>query len=171
MDLKEKIRSIPDFPIEGVLFRDITTLMRDKEGFSELINQMADRLKGQNIDVIVGPEARGFCVGSALAYALGCGFVVARKPGKMPCETIQVEYGLEYGSATLEIDAEAIKPGMRAAIVDDMLATGGTALAVAKIIEQMGGEVAAFCFAMELPSEFNARELLKDYQVHAIMSY
>lgn len=111
MDLKEKIRSIPDFPVKGVLFRDITTLLKDKEGYHELIDRMADSLKGKEIDLVIGPEARGFVMGSALAYAIGAGFVVARKPGKLPCKTMRFEYGLEYGSDVLEIHEDAIQPG------------------------------------------------------------
>ena len=132
MDLKEKIRSIPDFPVKGVLFRDITTLLKDKEGYHELIDRMADSLKGKEIDLVIGPEARGFVMGSALAYAIGAGFVVARKPGKLPCKTMRFEYGLEYGSDVLEIHEDAIQPGQRVVIVDDLLATGGTALATVK---------------------------------------
>lgn len=171
MDLKEKIRSIPDFPIEGVLFRDITTLLKDKEGYHALIEQMADLLKDKNVDLIVGPEARGFVIGSALAYAVGAGFVVARKPGKLPCKAIRYEYGLEYGTDALEIHEDAIQPGQRVVIVDDLLATGGTALAAAKLVEQMGGEVVSMCFAIELASEFDAREILKDYDVHTVLCY
>ena len=171
MDLKEKIRSIPDFPIEGVLFRDITTLLKDKEGYHALIEQMAAALRDKKIDAIVGPEARGFVIGSALAYALGAGFIVARKPGKLPCKAIRYEYGLEYGTDALEIHEDAIVPGMRVVIADDLLATGGTALAAAKLVEQMGGEVVGMSFAIELASEFDTRELLKDYDVHTVMSY
>ena len=161
MDLKEKIRSIPDFPVKGVLFRDITTLLKDKEGYHELIDRMADSLKGKEIDLVIGPEARGFVMGSALAYAIGAGFVVARKPGKLPCKTMRFEYGLEYGSDVLEIHEDAIQPGQRVVIVDDLLATGGTALATAKLVEQAGGIVVGMRFAIELCSEFDARKALE----------
>ena len=113
MDLKEKIRSIPDFPIEGVLFRDVTTLLKDKDGYHTLIEVIADSLRDRQVDLVVGPEARGFVIGAALAYALRAGFVLARKPGKLPCETMRYEYGLEYGTDVLEIHKDAIQPGQR----------------------------------------------------------
>lgn len=171
MDLKEKIRSIPDFPVKGVLFRDITTLLKDKEGYHELIDRMADSLKGKEIDLVIGPEARGFVMGSALAYAIGAGFVVARKPGKLPCKTMRFEYGLEYGSDVLEIHEDAIQSGQRVVIVDDLLATGGTALATAKLVEQAGGIVVGMRFAIELCSEFDARKALEGYDVESILKY
>lgn len=170
MNLKDTIRSVPDFPKAGILFRDITTLVKDPEALHCLIDTFAEELKGQKIDLVVGPEARGFVLGSALAYALGAGFVLARKPGKLPCETLRYEYALEYGTDALEIDAEAIRPGMRVAIVDDLLATGGTALATAKLIEQAGGVVAAIRFAMEL-TDLPGREALAGYDVDAVIKY
>jgi len=171
MDLKEKIRSIPDFPIKGVLFRDITTLLKDKDGYHELINTIAESLKGQQVDLVIGPEARGFVIGAALAYALGAGFVLARKPGKLPCETMRYEYGLEYGSDVLEIHKDSIQPGQKVVIVDDLLATGGTALATVKLVEQAGGEVVGLRFAIELSSEFDGRTPLKGYDVQSVMQY
>ncbi len=171
MDLKEKIRSIPDFPVKGVLFRDITTLLKDKEGYHEMIDRMADSLKGKEIDLVIGPEARGFVMGSALAYAIGAGFVVARKPGKLPCKTMRFEYGLEYGSDVLEIHEDAIQPGQRVVIVDDLLATGGTALATAKLVEQAGGIVVGMRFAIELCSEIEARKALGGNDVESILKY
>lgn len=170
MELKEKIRDIQDFPKEGILFRDITTLLKDKDAYRELIDRIADSLKGYDIDIVIGPEARGFVMGAALAYALHAGFVVARKPGKLPCETIKFEYGLEYGSDTLEIHRDAIQPGQRIAIVDDLLATGGTALATIKLAEQVGGKVVAARFAIEL-SDLEGRKLLGDYDVDAVITY
>lgn len=170
MELKEKIRDIQDFPKEGILFRDITTLLKDKDAYRELIDRIADSLKGYDIDIVIGPEARGFVMGAALAYALHAGFVVARKPGKLPCETIKFEYGLEYGSDTLEIHRDAIQPGQRIAIVDDLLATGGTALATIKLAEQVGGKVVAARFAIEL-SDLEGRKLLRDYDVDAVITY
>ena len=123
-ELKDTIRSIPDFPKEGILFRDITTMLKNGPAYRSLIDTIADELRPLGIDIVIGPEARGFVIGSAVAYALGAGFVLARKPGKLPCETAKVSYGLEYGADWLEIHKDAIKPGMRVAIVDDLLATG-----------------------------------------------
>ena len=171
MDLKEKIRSIPDFPIKGVLFRDITTLLKDKDGYHALINTIADSLKDREVDLVIGPEARGFVIGAALAYALGAGFVLARKPGKLPCKTMRYEYGLEYGSDVLEIHTDSIQPGQKVVIVDDLLATGGTALATVKLVEQAGGEVVGLRFAIELSSEFDGRTPLKGYDVQSVMQY
>jgi adenine phosphoribosyltransferase len=171
MDLKEKIRSIQDFPIEGVLFRDITTLLKDKEGYSALIDEIVKSLDGKQVDLVIGPEARGFVIGSALAYALHAGFVLARKPGKLPCETIRYEYGLEYGTDVLEIHKDAIQPGQKVVIVDDLLATGGTALATIKLVEQAGGEVVGARFAIELSSEFDGRKPLEGYDVMSVMQY
>ncbi len=171
MDLKEKIRSIPDFPIKGVLFRDITTLLKDKEGYHALIETIADSLKDRQVDLVIGPEARGFVIGAALAYALGAGFVLARKPGKLPCETMRYEYGLEYGSDVLEIHTDSIQPGQKVVIVDDLLATGGTALATVKLVEQAGGEVVGLRFAIELSSEFDGRTPLKGYDVQSVLQY
>ena len=171
MDLKEKIRSIPDFPIKGVLFRDITTLLKDKDGYHALIGTIADSLRDRQVDLVIGPEARGFVIGAALAYALGAGFVLARKPGKLPCETMRYEYGLEYGADVLEIHTDSIKPGQKVVIVDDLLATGGTALATVKLVEQAGGEVVGLRFAIELSSEFDGRASLAGYDVQSVMQY
>ena len=171
MDLKEKIRSIPDFPIKGVLFRDITTLLKDKDGYHALIETIAESLKDRQVDLVIGPEARGFVIGAALAYALGAGFVLARKPGKLPCETMRYEYGLEYGSDVLEIHTDSIQPGQKVVIVDDLLATGGTALATVKLVEQAGGEVVGVRFAIELCSEFDGRAMLKGYDVQSVLQY
>ena len=171
MDLKEKIRTIPDFPSKGVMFRDITTLLKDKEGYHELINKLIESLEGIDVDIVVGPEARGFVLGAALAYSLGAGFVLARKPGKLPYKTLKYEYALEYGSDILEIHEDSIQPGQKVVIVDDLLATGGTALATAKLVEQAGGKVVGIRFAIELSSEFDTKEILKDYDVKAVMQY
>lgn len=171
MDLKEKIRSIPDFPIPGVLFRDITTLIKDPDGYEALIKTIADSLEGREVDLVMGPEARGFVIGSALAYALHAGFVVARKPGKLPYKRLRYEYELEYGTDALEIHEDAIIPGQHIVIVDDLLATGGTALAAIKLAEQAGGIVVGVRFAIELASEFDGRALLKGYDVQAVMSF
>ena len=170
MDLKALVRSIPDFPKEGILFRDITPLIGDADGFEALIQQMADVLREADVDVVVGPEARGFIFGAALAHALHAGFVPARKPGKLPYDTISYEYALEYGTDRLEIHADAIRPGQRVAIVDDLLATGGTALACARLVEKAGGTVVGFAFAIEL-TDLPGRAALADYPVHAILKY
>ena len=170
MDLKEKIRVIEDFPKEGISFKDITTLIGDAEGLKASIDAIVDYLKDKNIDVIVGPEARGFIFGVPVAYALGVGFVPVRKPGKLPAETISITYDLEYGSDTIEMHKDAIKPGQRAAVVDDLLATGGTVEAVAKLIEQAGGEVASLDFVTEL-TELKGREKLKGYDVMSLVEY
>lgn len=169
-DFKAVIREIPDFPKEGILFYDITTLLKDPTAYCELINRMADSLRDLDVDVVVGPEARGFVVGSPVAYALNAGFVLARKPGKLPAEVERLSYGLEYGSDTLEIHKDAIRPGMRVAIADDLLATGGTALATAKLIESMGATVVGIRFAIEL-KDLNGAEKLKEYDVRSIMKY
>ena len=170
MDLKALVRSIPDFPKEGILFRDITPLIGDSDGFEALINEMAQPLFDRDVDLIVGPEARGFIFGAALASTLHAGFVPARKPGKLPYETLSYEYGLEYGTDKLQIHTDAIKPGQRVAIVDDLLATGGTALACARLVEQAGGVVAGFVFAIEL-TDLPGRETLAGYPVHTILQY
>ena len=170
MDLKSIVRSIPDFPKEGVLFRDVTTLFKDPAGYRQLIDDIKDSLQGKQVDLVVGPEARGFVIGSALSYALGAGFVLARKPGKLPCRTISYEYALEYGTDSLEIHADAIKKGDRVVIVDDLLATGGTALVTIKLVEQAGGEVVAARFAIEL-SELGGRKALEGYDTEAVIIY
>ncbi len=170
MDLKALVRNIPDFPKPGILFRDITPLIGDAEGFEELVEEMAKPLREQDVEIIVGPEARGFIFGAALANALHAGLVPARKPGKLPYETISHRYGLEYGTDELQIHVDAIKPGQRVAIVDDLLATGGTALACAKLVEQAGGVVVGFVFAIEL-TDLNGRETLKGYPVDTVLKY
>ena len=169
-DFKDTIREIPDFPKEGILFYDITTLLKNPEAYEELIAAMADSLRDLDVDVIVGPEARGFVVGAPVAYALRAGLVLARKPGKLPSEVEKISYGLEYGSDTLEIHKDAIKPGMRVAIADDLLATGGTALATAKLIEAMGAEVVGIRFAIEL-TDLKGAERLGEYDVRSIIKY
>ena len=150
MDLKEKIRVIEGFPKEGISFKDITTLVADGEAFKESIDRIVEHLKDKNVDVILGPEARGFIFGVPVAYALGVGFVPVRKKGKLPAETVSVDYSLEYGVDVLEIHKDAIKKGQKVAIVDDLLATGGTVEAVAKLVEKVGAEVVALDFAIEL---------------------
>ncbi len=170
MDLKKTIRDVKDFPKEGIDFKDITTLMQNGEAFKYTIDQFVNELKDQNIDIIVGPEARGFLMGTPVAYALGVGFVPVRKPGKLPYETESYEYGLEYGTDVLEIHKDAIKPGQRVAIVDDLLATGGTMEAAAKLIEKLGGEVVSMQFLIELES-LEGREKLSKYNVNSLLQY
>ena len=170
MDLKSLVRDIPDFPKEGILFRDITPLIGNADGFEELVETMAKPLREQDIDLIVGPEARGFIFGAALANALHAGFVPARKPGKLPYQTISYAYGLEYGTDELQIHVDAIRPGSRVVIVDDLLATGGTALACAKLVEKAGGTVVGCVFAIEL-TDLNGRKMLADYPVETVLKY
>ncbi len=170
MNLNEKIREVQDFPKEGIGFKDITPLFNDKEALQYIIQQLSQQLKDLNIDIIVGPEARGFLVGTPVAFNMGVGFVPVRKPGKLPWETVKYEYELEYGTDALEIHKDAIKPGQRVAIVDDLLATGGTVLAAAKLVEKLGGEVVSLNFLIEL-AFLNGRENLKDYSVQSLVIY
>ncbi|KXZ39431.1 adenine phosphoribosyltransferase [Alkalithermobacter thermoalcaliphilus JW-YL-7 = DSM 7308] len=170
MDLKSKIREINDFPKEGISFKDITTLLKDGESFRFCIDKIVEDLKEKKVGIVVGPEARGFLMGTPVAYALGAGFVPVRKPGKLPAETVKYEYDLEYGKDCLEIHKDAIVKGQRVAIVDDLLATGGTIEATAKLIESLGGQVVAIEFLIEL--EFlKGRERLKDYHVNSLIKY
>jgi len=170
MNLKEKIRVIEGFPAEGISFKDITTLLQDAEGLKQCINQMADKFKDLHVDLIVGPESRGFIFATPLAYLLGTGFVPVRKPGKLPAETIKYEYELEYGKDSLEIHKDAIKPGQKVLIIDDLLATGGTMVAAAKLVEQLGGEVVGLGFLIEL-EDLNGREKLLKYRVESLVKY
>ena len=170
MDLKEKIRVIEGFPKEGISFKDITTLVADGEAFKESIDRIAEHLRNKNVDVILGPEARGFIFGVPVAYALGVGFVPVRKKGKLPAETVSVDYSLEYGVDVLEIHKDAIKKGQRVAIVDDLLATGGTVDAVAKLVEKVGAEVVALDFAIEL-TELRGRDTLEGYESMSLVQY
>ncbi|MGH4119804.1 adenine phosphoribosyltransferase [Clostridium sp.] len=170
MDLKKHIRIIEDFPKKGISFKDIATLLQDGEALKYTIDAMAEYLKDKEIDIIVGPEARGFLFGVPVAYALGAGFVPVRKPGKLPYDTLQVEYDLEYGSDRLEIHKDAIKPGQKVAIVDDLLATGGTVAAVTKLVEQMGGEVVSLNFVIQL-TELNGKDKLKGYDIMSLVKY
>ena len=170
MDLKDKIRVIEGFPKEGISFKDITTLVADGEAFKESIDRIVEHLKDKNVDVILGPEARGFIFGVPVAYALGVGFVPVRKKGKLPAETVSVDYSLEYGVDVLEIHKDAIKKGQKVAIVDDLLATGGTVEAVAKLVEKVGAEVVALDFAIEL-TELKGRDKLEGYEVMSLLQY
>ncbi len=170
MDYKSKIRIIDGFPKEGISFKDITTLIQDGEGLKKAVDDLAAYLEDKSIDVIVGPEARGFIFGVPVAYAMGIGFVPVRKKGKLPYDTVKVEYDLEYGKDCLEIHKDSIKPGQRVAIVDDLLATGGTIGAVAKLVEQMGGEVVSMGFAIEL-TDLKGRDKLGKYDIMSLVQY
>jgi adenine phosphoribosyltransferase len=170
MDLKALIRDIPDFPAPGVLFRDITPLLADGAAFSFVLDRMTAEAKRQEPQVIVGIESRGFLFGGPLADRLGLPFVPVRKPGKLPAARMSVEYSLEYGQNRLDIHEDAIAPGARAYIVDDLLATGGTALATAKLVEMVGGVVAGFGFAIELVP-LGGRAKLSAYPVHSLVVY
>lgn len=170
MDLKEKIRVIDGFPKAGISFKDITTLLKDKEAFKYTIDSMVDIVRDKKIDLVVGPEARGFLLGAPIAYALGVGFVPVRKPGKLPSDTLRYTYNLEYGTDSLEIHKDAIKMGQKVLIVDDLLATGGTISSVAKLVEELGGEVAAIGFIIELTG-LKGRDKLKNYEVNTLVQY
>lgn len=170
MDLKEKIRVIDDFPSKGISFKDITTLLKDSGALNDCINQMAKRFEGIHVDMIVGPESRGFIFATPLAYLLGTGFVPVRKPGKLPAETISYEYSLEYGTDKLEIHKDSIIPGQKVLIVDDLLATGGTMYAACKLVEKLGGEVVGLGFLIEL-EDLNGREKLEGYKVESLIQY
>jgi adenine phosphoribosyltransferase len=168
--LKKLIREVPDFPKPGILFYDITTLLRDKTGFAQLIDLFSEHYIGKQIDLILGMEARGFIFGPALAYRLNAGFVPVRKPGKLPAATVKVEYELEYGSNALEVHKDAVEKGQRVLIVDDLLATGGTAEATARLATSLGGEIAGLAFVVELDF-LNGREKLKSYNVFSLLHY
>lgn len=170
MDLNLLIRDVLNFPQEGVVFKDITPILQDSEGLKASVNQMQNRLKEIDFDLIVGPESRGFIFGVPLAYNMNKGFIPVRKKGKLPYKTIQKEYALEYGTATIEMHIDAIKPGQKVAIVDDLLATGGTSKAIIDLIEEAGGKVIKLVYLIEL--EFlKGRELLEGYDVESIIKY
>ena len=168
--LKKLIREVPDFPKKGILFYDITTLLRDKTGFAQLIDLFSEHYIGKQIDLILGMEARGFIFGPALAYRLNAGFVPVRKPGKLPAATVKVEYELEYGSNALEVHKDAIEKGQRVLIVDDLLATGGTAEATARLATSLGAQIAGLAFVVELDF-LNGREKLKPHNVFSLLHY
>ena len=170
MDLKQTIRVIENFPKEGISFKDITTLLQDGKALKFAIDEMIADLKDKEVDLIVGPEARGFLLGTPVAYGMGVGFVPVRKPGKLPWEVESLEYDLEYGSNILEIHKDAIKPGQKVAIVDDLLATGGTMEAAAELIEKLGGEVVSMQFLIEL-EDLDGREKLTKYNVNSLIKY
>lgn len=168
--IEEYVRSIPDFPEPGIIFRDVTSILQDADGLALAVDLMQEKLKGVEFDLIVGPESRGFIFGVPIAYNLHKPFVPIRKKGKLPCETVSVEYELEYGTAQLEIHRDAIKPGQKVVIIDDLIATGGTNEAIVRLIEGLGGEVVKTVFLMELAG-LNGRDKLKGYDVESVIVY
>lgn len=170
MDVKDYIRTIPDFPQKGVMFRDVTTVLQDARGLELAVDSLAGLLDGVEFDVLIGIESRGFLFGTPIAYKLKKPFVPVRKKGKLPFDTVEQEYSLEYGSAVIEMHADAIKPGQRAVIIDDLIATGGTVRAAAKLIERLGGSVAKAIFLIELPA-LAGRENLSEYAVDSVVQF
>jgi adenine phosphoribosyltransferase len=170
VDLASKIRDIPDFPKRGIVFKDIMPLLADAEALHETVERLAEFAEPRKPDLVLGAEARGFILGAALAYRLGCGFVAARKPGKLPWRTVSAKYALEYGFDALELHADAIAPGSRVIVHDDLLATGGTARAKVDLVEQLGGEVVGVAFVIEL-AFLNGREKLAGYDVCSLIRY
>lgn len=168
--LKAKIRHVPDFPKPGILFYDITTLLGDRAGFRAAVDSLTTPFENQGIDVVVGIESRGFIFGSAVADRIGAGFAPVRKPGKLPSTTLRATYALEYGTDTLEIHDDAVKKGQRVLIVDDLLATGGTARATVDLVKRLGGEVHALAFLIELVA-LNGRQRLDGFNIHAVLKY
>ena len=168
--LEEYVRSIPDFPEPGIIFRDVTSILQDADGLHMAVDSLIDMVKDLDYDLVIGPESRGFIFGVQVAYAQHKGFVPVRKKGKLPCETIAMEYDLEYGQATIEMHKDAIRPGQKVIIVDDLIATGGTTEAIVKLIEQLGGQVVKICFVMELAG-LKGREHLKGYDVDSAIIY
>ena len=168
--IEEYVRSIPDFPEPGIIFRDVTSVLQDADGLVLSIDLMKEKLEGLEFDVIVGPESRGFIFGVPIAYSLHKPFIPIRKKGKLPCETVSVEYELEYGMAEIEIHKDAIRPGQRVVIIDDLMATGGTNEAMVKLIEKLGGKVVKAVFLMELAG-LKGRERLKDYDIDSVIVY
>ena len=168
--LEDYVRTIPDFPEPGIMFRDVTAMLQDPDGLKLAVDTLIDMVKDIDYDVVVGSESRGFIFGMPIAYAQHKGFVTARKKGKLPLETVAEDYDLEYGTATLELHKDSIKPGQKAIIVDDLIATGGPPKALIKLIEELGGEVVKVCFVMELAG-LKGRELLKGYDVESAIIY
>lgn len=168
--LEDYVRSIPDFPEEGIIFRDITSVLQDKDGLRMSIDEMQKLLEGVEFDVIVGPESRGFIFGVPIAYNLYKPFIPVRKKGKLPCETVEMEYELEYGTAVIEMHKDSILPGQKVVIIDDLIATGGTIEAITKLVEQLGGEVVKILFLMELEG-LEGRKRLSRYPVDSVIRY
>jgi adenine phosphoribosyltransferase len=170
MDLKSKIRTVPNWPIEGVMFRDITTLLQDPGAFRQSCDELYERYKDMKIDLVVGLDARGFIFGSVLAYKLGVGFIPIRKKGKLPSKTVSHTYQKEYGPDTMEIHEDAIKKGDQVLIVDDLIATGGTCSAAAALVEKLGGEIVECAFVIDLP-ELKGKEKLKGYKIFTMLEF
>ena len=169
-ELKEDVRSIPDFPEPGIIFRDVTTILQDADGLALSIDGIRKEIKDLDYDMIIGPESRGFIFGVPVAYAEHKPFIPVRKKGKLPCETVSMDYDLEYGKATIEIHKDAIKPGDRVVIVDDLIATGGTIEAITKLVESLGGEIVKIAFVMELEG-LKGREKLAKYDIASLIKY
>jgi adenine phosphoribosyltransferase len=170
MDLAKMIRDVPDFPVKGILFKDITNLIKDPDAFQEAIDALLDRCIDEDIDIVAAIESRGLIIGAPLAYELGAGFVPIRKPGKLPAEKISASYTLEYGTNSLEIHRDAIEPGQRVLLVDDLLATGGSAKAAAELIEELGGEIVAILFLIDL-TFLKGVEKLQGYDVFSLIKF
>lgn len=170
MDLASTIRSVPDFPVKGILFYDITTMLKDPAALQESIDRLVGHYQDKEIDLVVGVESRGFIFGAPLAYRLNAGFVPVRKPGKLPAETLSESYELEYGTNILEIHVDAIRPGQKVLVVDDLLATGGTAKATCALVEKLGGQVVGTAFVIEL-TFLHGRDQLQGYQVFSLLEY
>jgi adenine phosphoribosyltransferase len=170
VEIEPLIRAIPDFPIPGILFRDVTPLLKDKQGFHQAVELFVERFRGRGIDYVVAIEARGYILGAPLAYAIDAGFIPVRKPGKLPYDKLSEEYALEYGTNSLEIHSDAIGKGDRVVVVDDLLATGGTAAATGRLIERLGASIEAFAFLIEL-TQLRGREALGNAEVVAFVSY
>lgn len=168
--LEEYVRSIPDFPEPGIIFRDVTSILQDADGLAMSIDGICHMLDGVDYDLILGPESRGFIFGVPVAYAQHKPFIPVRKKGKLPCETVSIRYELEYGSAEIEIHKDAIKPGQKVVIVDDLMATGGTLQAIIKLVEGLGGQVVKICFVMELAG-LKGRQKLEGYAMEALITY
>jgi len=171
-NIKSKIRTVPHFPKEGIMFRDITTLLADAQGLKDVVSALVERYKGSGIDVVCGIDARGFILGGVVAHELGVGFVPVRKKGKLPAETESVTYSLEYGTDTIEIHTDAVEKGQKVLIVDDLLATGGTSLGAAQLVEKLGGEVVEIAFIVDLP-EVGGRKKLTDagYKIFTLCEF
>lgn len=168
--IEEYVRSIPDFPEEGIIFRDVTSILEDADGLQLAIDLIQEKIGDLEFDVVVGPESRGFIFGVPVAYNLHKSFVPVRKKGKLPCETVSMEYELEYGSAVIEMHKDSIKPGQKVVIIDDLMATGGTIEAIVKLVESLGGEVVKIVFLMELAG-LNGRDKLGEYDMDSVIIY